>query len=109
MDIRTLSAGQCNSENSLLDTGRIEIGHPPKGRRQKTSDESRLGMNTIPFTGEIPRSWRKTLLQLQPKTKIARAATEFRPIANIKLMYKTFACFVLDQIEQPLENFQPEQ
>lgn len=82
-------------------------GHPPKWRRQKSSDESRLGTNTIPFTGEIPRCCHETLLQLQPKSKIARSATEFRPVPKIKLkyiIYKMFAYLVLDRIEQPLKS-----
>lgn len=102
--------GQCNSQTCIgqcKNWNWPSTDHPPKWRRQKTSDESRLGMNTIPFTGKIPRCCHETLLQLQPKSKTARSATEFRPVPKIKLtyiIYIMFAYLVLDRIEQPLES-----
>ena len=36
-------------------------------------------------------------------------ATVFRPIANIRLFYKAFACLVLERIELQLEDHQPEE
>ena len=40
--------------------------------------------------------------------KNARITTDFRPIANIRLMYKTFAYLILGRIEELLEHAQPE-
>ena len=34
---------------------------------------------------------------------------DFRPIANIRLFYKVFACLVLDRIEHQLDDHQPEE
>ena len=43
-----------------------------------------------------------------PKKTRAKLATDFRPIANIRLFYKVFAYMVLARVEQSLESFQPE-
>ena len=51
----------------------------------------------------------KTMFQMRPKTKSARTTTHFRPIANIRLMYKTFAYLSLGRIEELLEHAQPEE
>ena len=66
-------------------------------------------MNNILRNGEIPRAWRKTLFQMLPKTKQSKVTTDFRPIANIRLMYKIFAYLILGRIEAPLEHCQPEE
>ena len=66
-------------------------------------------MNTILRDGEIPCAWRKTLFQMLPKTKQSKVTTDFRPIANIRLMYKIFAYLILGRIEAPLEQWQPEE
>ena len=66
-------------------------------------------MNTILRDGEIPCAWRKTLFQMLPKTKQSKVTTDFRPIANICLMYKIFAYLILGRIEAPLEQWQPEE
>ena len=51
----------------------------------------------------------KTLFQMLPKTKQSKVTTDFRPIANIRLMYKIFAYLILGRIEAPLEHCQPEE
>ena len=66
-------------------------------------------MNQILHTGQVPSSWQKTMFQMLPKTKNARTTKDFRPIANIRLMYKTFAYLILGRIEEPLEHAQPEE
>ena len=66
-------------------------------------------MNQILHTGEIPSSWNKTMFQMLPQTKSARTTTDFRPIANIRLMYKTFAYLILGRIEDLLEQAQHEE
>ena len=62
-------------------------------------------MNQILHTGEIPSFWNKTMFQMQS----ARTTTDFRPIANIRLMYKTFASLILGRIAELLEHAQPEE
>jgi len=44
-----------------------------------------------------------------PKSGKAALTTEFRPIASIRLLYKTFAYMVLGRIEHKLEAAQPEE
>ena len=43
------------------------------------------------------------------KTARAQQPSGFRPIANIRLLYKTFAFMILDRIEALLEANQPEE
>ena len=38
-----------------------------------------------------------------------KQVADFRPIANIRLFYKVFACLVLDRIEHQLDDHQPEE
>ena len=66
-------------------------------------------MNQILHTGQVPSSWQNTMFQMLPKTKNARTTKDFHPIANIRLMYKTFAYLILGRIEEPLEHAQPEE
>ena len=56
-------------------------------------------MNSILRNGEIPCAWRKTLCQMLPKTRQSKVTTDFRPIANIRRMYKIFAYLLLGCIE----------
>ena len=44
-----------------------------------------------------------------PKTHRARVPADFRPIANLRLLYKVFAYLVLGRIEPTLEQHQPEE
>ena len=44
-----------------------------------------------------------------PKTKNGRTTTDFRPIATIRLMYKTFAYLISRRVEELLEHGQPEE
>ena len=48
---------------------------------------------------------------MRPKQKKMRPkqVADFRPIANIRLFYKVFACLVLDRIEHQLDDHQPEE
>ena len=61
-------------------------------------------MNQTLHTGEIPSSWNKIMFQMLPKMKNARTTTDFRPIANIRLMYKTFPYLILGRIDELLEH-----
>ena len=66
-------------------------------------------MNEILHKGAVPSSWRKTLFQMLPKSHRARVPGDFRPIANLRLLYKVFAYLVLGRIEATLEQHQPEE
>ena len=70
-------------------------------------------MNEIPHEGAFPSSWRKTLFQMLPNTHRARVPADFRPIANLGLLYKVFAYLVLGRmffgIEVTVEQHQPEE
>ena len=66
-------------------------------------------MNTSLRDGEIPCASRKMLFQMLPKTKQSKVTTDFRPIANIRLMYKIFTYLILRHLEAPLEQWQPEE
>ena len=46
----------------------------------------------------------KTLFQMLPKTHRARVPAVFRPIANLRLLYKVFAYLVLGRIDTSLRN-----
>ena len=66
--------------------------------------------NHVLFHGDAPVTWRKTFSQRFPKKKHrAILTTVFRPIANIRLLYKTFAYMILHRIEAALEMGQPEE
>jgi len=56
------------------------------------------------FHGDAPVTWRKTFSQRFPKKKHrAILTTVFRPIANIRLLYNTFAHMILHRIEASLD------
>ena len=65
--------------------------------------------NDILCHGTVPRSWCCTLFNMLPKKVRPTQATDFRPIANIRLFYKVFACLVLERIELQLDDHQPEE
>ena len=44
-----------------------------------------------------------------PKKMRPQQVADFRPIANIRLLYKVFARLVLDRIEHQLDDHQPEE
>ena len=45
--------------------------------------------NDVLYTGEPPASWSKTLFTMLPKKLRAKQVTDFRPIANLRLLYKS--------------------
>ena len=65
--------------------------------------------NDILYTGHFPSCWSRTLFQMLAKTARAQQPSDFRPIANIRLLYKTFAFMILGRIEALLEAHQPEE
>ena len=65
--------------------------------------------NNVLFTGERPESWCKTLFSMLPKKTWPLQPADFRPIANIRLLYKTFAYLLLGRREHLLEGGQPEE
>ena len=65
--------------------------------------------NDVIYTGEPPVSWSKTLFTMLPKKVRAKQTTDFRPIANVRLLYKTFAYLLLGRLEHVLDAEQPEE
>ena len=65
--------------------------------------------NHVLHTGDVPTSWHKTVFRMLAKFVKAKATTDFRPIADVRLLYKTFACLVLGRIESVLDAHQPEE
>ena len=50
-----------------------------------------LVMKEVLTSGNVPSSWQRTFLKMLPKTKAAKSVSDFRPIANVRLLYKLFA------------------
>ena len=65
--------------------------------------------NDVFYTGEPPVSWSKSLFTMLPKKVKAKQTTDFRPIANVRLLYKIFACLLLGTLEHVLDAEQPEE
>ncbi|CAE7381448.1 unnamed protein product [Symbiodinium sp. CCMP2592] len=65
--------------------------------------------NHVLHTGEAPTSWRKTVFKMLAKFVKAKTITDFRPVTNVRLLYKTFACLVLGRVESVLDANQPEE
>ena len=58
---------------------------------------------------EVPVAWRKTICNMLPKHGRAKVPAEYRPIASIRLLYKTFAYMTLGRVEALLETAQLEE
>ena len=54
-------------------------------------------------TGQIPTSWQTTVFKMLPKSRCAKFASDFRPIASLRLLYKIFAYLMLGRMENTLE------
>ena len=51
-----------------------------------------LGLfNGLMHSPQVPIDWRKTIFNMLPKHGRAKVPAEYRPIASIRLLYKTFA------------------
>ena len=65
-------------------------------------------MTEVLTSGHVPPSWQVTLFRMLPKTNAAKSVSDFRPIANVRLLYKLFAYPMLGCMEDSLEALQPE-
>ena len=65
--------------------------------------------NAILETGVVPGTWQKTVFTMLPKFKRALQPADFRPVAFLRLLYKTFAYMILGRIERQLDKAQPEE
>ena len=65
--------------------------------------------NDVLYTGEPPASWSKSLFTMLPKKLRAKQVADFRPIANLRLLYKVFAYLLLGRLEHVLDAQQPEE
>ena len=68
-----------------------------------------LVMREVLTSGNVPSSWQRTFFKMLPKTKAAKSVSDFRPIANVRLLYKLFAYLMLGRMEDALEASQPEE
>lgn len=59
-------------------------------------------------SGIIPLDWRRTVFIMLAKKARACQPSDFRPIAIVRLLYKTFAYMILGRIEDRLDEMQPE-
>ncbi len=66
-------------------------------------------MTEVLTSGNVPSSWQRTLSKMIPKTRAAKSVSDFRPIANVRLLYKPFAYLMLGRMEDALEATQPEE
>ena len=66
-------------------------------------------MNDLLLSGELPQTWQKTVFQMLPKTAKAMVTPDYRPIANVRVLYKLFTYLVLGRIENTLDCAQPEE
>ena len=65
--------------------------------------------NHVLETGSCPTTWHKTLFKMIAKKAKAIVLGDFRPIANVRLLYKTFCYMMLGRLEHLLEAGQPEE
>ena len=61
------------------------------------------------LTGRVPETWKQTIFNMLPKTRGTKSTSDFRPIAVVRLLYKTFAYLVLGRIKATLDTAQPEE
>ena len=66
-------------------------------------------MNDLLLSGELPQTWQKTVLQMLPKTAKAMVTSDYRPIANVRVLYKLFIYLVLGRTDNTLDCAQPEE
>ena len=83
--------------------------------RHETKHRQSFLFSPVPFTGCLRAyrfhftSWLKTLFTMLPKDLRAEPTTDFRPIANLRLLYKAFAYLLLGRLEHVLDANQSEE
>ena len=65
--------------------------------------------NHVLCSGEVPSSWRRTVFTMLGKHVKPKLVSDYRTIASVRVLYKTFAYMILGRIEHCLENSQPEE
>jgi len=53
------------------------------------------GFNGFMHSPHVPIDWRKTIVNMLPNHGRAKVPAEYRPIASIRLLYKTFAYYMI--------------
>ena len=81
------------------------LKHAPESYLETLLDVFRHAL----ISGQIPTSWQTTIFRMLPKSSCAKFASDFRPIASLRLLYKIFAYLMLGRMEDALENSQPEE
>ena len=64
---------------------------------------------TVLLTGNVPETWKQTIFKILPKKREAQSTSDFRPIAVVRVLYKTFAYLWLGRVEATLDAGQPEE
>ena len=65
--------------------------------------------NHVFTSADVLSTWRKTLFRMLAKHAKAKLVSDYRPIANVRLLYNVFAYMTLHRIEPILESGQPEE
>ena len=102
MAIKRLKANKSADEKELV----AELLHFASEDFLDRVLESFTGLTHSP---QVPLDWRKTIFNTLPKHGRAKVSAEYRPIASIRLLYKTFAYMILLRVEPCLEAAQPEE
>ena len=66
-------------------------------------------MNDLLLSGELPQTWQKTVFQMLPNTAKAMVTSDYRPIANVRVLYKLFIYLVFGRTDNTLDCAQPEE
>ena len=67
-----------------------------------------LLMKEVFPSGNVPSSWQRAFFNMLPETTAAKSVSEFRPIANVRLLYKLFAYLMFGRMEDAIEASQPD-
>ena len=73
------------------------LKHAPEGYLEALLDVLFHALST----GQIPTSWQATVFKMLPKSSCAKFASDFRPIASLRLLCKIFAYPMLGWMDKP--------
>ena len=115
-DVCQVLALDTHPSGEMLAVIHVDVKHDPMNHMNPTKckecnlQDALLRLyNDVLYTGEPPASWSKTLFTMLPKKLRAKQVTDFRPIANLRLLYKVFAYLLLGRLEHVLDAQQPEE
>ena len=68
-----------------------------------------IWMTKVLTSGNVPPTWQISPFKMFPKTRAAKSVSDFRPIANVRLLYTLFVYLLLGRMEDSLQATQPEE